>query len=110
MPEDDPRLTAFRPDGQNASALPVSRRGEGDLSEISVEAVRHLYRPARGKPVLALDDVSLLELVRNGYMGPIYAHLLSLANIPRLARRLDQRLRSISAGAPTELPPDDERH
>ena len=29
------------------------------MSEISVEAVRHMYRPARGKPVLALEDVSL---------------------------------------------------
>ncbi len=29
------------------------------MSEITVEAVRHTYRPARGKPVLALEDVSL---------------------------------------------------
>jgi NitT/TauT family transport system ATP-binding protein len=29
------------------------------MSEIVVEGVRHLYRPPRGKPVLALEDVSL---------------------------------------------------
>ena len=58
----------------------------------------------------ALDDSALLELVRNGYMGPIYAHLLSLANIPRLARRLDERLRATVPVAPTEASPDDVRH
>jgi hypothetical protein len=39
----------------------------------------------------ALDDASTLELVRCGYMGWIYAHLLSLSNVARLARRLDAR-------------------
>lgn len=29
------------------------------MSEISIEGVRHLYRPPRGRPVLALEDVSL---------------------------------------------------
>ena len=29
------------------------------MSQITVDCVRHMYRPARGKPVLALDDVSL---------------------------------------------------
>ncbi len=29
------------------------------MTQIVIEKLRHLYRPARGKPVLALDDVSL---------------------------------------------------
>src|SRR5262244_1675915 len=29
------------------------------MSQIVIEGVRHLYRPPRGKPVLALEDVSL---------------------------------------------------
>jgi NitT/TauT family transport system ATP-binding protein len=29
------------------------------MAQIAVEGVRHMYRPARGKPVLALDDISL---------------------------------------------------
>jgi hypothetical protein len=37
----------------------------------------------------ALDDAKTLELVRNGYMGWIYAHLLSLRNVARLANRMD---------------------
>lgn len=37
----------------------------------------------------ALDDASTLELVRTGYMGWVYAHLLSLRNVGRLANRMD---------------------
>ncbi|EGF32746.1 Peptide transport system permease protein sapC [Oxalobacteraceae bacterium IMCC9480] len=48
----------------------------------------------------ALDDASTLELVRSGYMGWIYAHLLSLSNVARLARRLDAR----RADAPAIMP------
>ena len=40
----------------------------------------------------ALEDARLLELFRGGFMGMVYAHLLSLSNIPRLARRLDSLL------------------
>lgn len=29
------------------------------MTEIVIDGVRHMYRPARGRPVLALDDVSL---------------------------------------------------
>lgn len=36
-----------------------------------------------------LDDAKTLELVRTGYMGWIYAHLLSLRNVGRLANRMD---------------------
>lgn len=39
----------------------------------------------------ALDDATMLELVRTGYLGWIYAHLMSLGNVTRLARRLDVR-------------------
>ena len=36
-----------------------------------------------------LDDNKLLELVKTGYLGWIYAHLMSLKNIQRLAKRMD---------------------
>lgn len=38
-----------------------------------------------------LNDAQVLELHRAGYMGWIYAHLLSLNNVGLLARRLDLR-------------------
>jgi hypothetical protein len=41
--------------------------------------------------LLALDDAQVLDLVRSGYLGLIYAHFLSLSNVMRLARREDQR-------------------
>lgn len=37
----------------------------------------------------ALSDDKLLELVKTGYLGWIYAHLMSLNNLKRLARRMD---------------------
>lgn len=39
----------------------------------------------------ALDDAKALELLRSGFMGLIYAHLLSLNNVSRLAKRTDAR-------------------
>ncbi len=45
----------------------------------------------------ALDDAQMLALARSGDLAWIYAHLLSLANVPRLASRLDERR---SAAAP----------
>ncbi len=39
----------------------------------------------------ALGDDKLLELVKTGYLGWIYAHLMSLNNLKRLARRMDAR-------------------
>jgi hypothetical protein len=38
-----------------------------------------------------LDEKTAQEFLREGMLGWIYAHLLSLTNIDRLARRLDQR-------------------
>src|SRR5688572_5244647 len=40
-----------------------------------------------------IDDARAVELFRNGYMGWIYAHLLSLGNVRRLAARLDRTSR-----------------
>ena len=31
----------------------------GAMTQIVIDKVRHMYRPARGRPVLALEDVSL---------------------------------------------------
>ena len=41
----------------------------------------------------AIDDARIVELFRNGYMGWVYAHLLSLGNVRRLAARLDRASR-----------------
>lgn len=40
----------------------------------------------------ALSDEVVLELFRSGYLGWIYIHLASLANISRLAERLGERV------------------
>src|SRR5215472_5546134 len=42
------------------------------MSQISVENVQHTYRPPRGRPVLALDDVSLSVRTREflALLGP----------------------------------------
>jgi hypothetical protein len=37
-----------------------------------------------------IDDARVVEIFKNGYMGWIYAHLLSLGNVRRLANRLDK--------------------
>lgn len=42
--------------------------------------------------VQALKGKPLQELAKSGDLGWIYAHLISLANIERLSRRLDQRM------------------
>ena len=46
----------------------------------------------------ALGDDKLLELVKTGYLGWIYAHLMSLNNLQRMAKRMDaHRLASVPA-------------
>jgi hypothetical protein len=45
--------------------------------------------------LMALGDAQLLELARNGYLAWIYAHLMSLGNVSRLAERLDARINSV---------------
>ncbi|WP_293778372.1 SapC family protein [uncultured Oxalicibacterium sp.] len=54
----------------------------------------------------ALDDKTMLELVRTGYLGWIYAHLMSLNNVTRLARRMDVR-RLTSAAATSAVAADE---
>lgn len=43
--------------------------------------------------LLKLDDAEAGKLLRSGYLGWIYAHLLSTHNIAELSARLDSRLR-----------------
>jgi len=45
-----------------------------------------------------LDEKTTHEFLKEGTLGWIYAHLLSLANIDRLAPRLDQRESAANAG------------
>lgn len=49
----------------------------------------------------ALDEKVTHELLREGVLAWIYAHLLSLGNIDRLARRLDERERAEAAAKAT---------
>jgi len=44
------------------------------------------------KRLTALDDRQLGELMRTGYLGWIYAHLISLGNVKSLSRRFEMRL------------------
>jgi hypothetical protein len=46
-----------------------------------------------------IDDARIVEVFRNGYMGWVYAHLLSLGNVRRLAKRLDQASHVAEEGA-----------
>ncbi len=48
-----------------------------------------------------LDEKTTHEFLREGVFGWIYAHLLSLANVDRLAQRLDVRERAESAASTT---------
>jgi hypothetical protein len=50
----------------------------------------------------ALADSQTLQLVRSGDMAWIYAHLLSLSNVSRLAHRLDVRRRAALEALPTD--------
>ena len=50
--------------------------------------------------LLALADAALLELMRSGTMGWIYAHLMSLGNVARLSERLDARLGAPAVAVP----------
>jgi hypothetical protein len=48
----------------------------------------------------ALTDAQMLALARSGDLAFIHAHLLSLANVSRLAARLDERLQAAAGTAP----------
>jgi hypothetical protein len=48
----------------------------------------------------ALGDADMLGLARGGYLGWIYAHLLSLGNVQRLSQRLDARVTASGERAP----------
>jgi hypothetical protein len=49
----------------------------------------------------ALDEITAFEFAREGMFGWIYAHLMSLANIDRLARRLQVREEAETAAGAT---------
>ncbi|HEY0197015.1 MAG TPA: SapC family protein [Rhodanobacter sp.] len=50
----------------------------------------------------ALDEKTTHELLREGVLGWVYAHLLSLANIDRLAQRLSEREQAEEAASATK--------
>jgi hypothetical protein len=47
----------------------------------------------------ALPDEQALELVRNGVMGLVHAHLISTTNLPRLTERMALRADAEAKGA-----------
>jgi SapC len=49
----------------------------------------------------ALSDAQTLDLVRTGTLGMIYAHLVSLNNVARLAKRLDSRRKAAQSALET---------
>jgi hypothetical protein len=55
--------------------------------------------------LMTLSDVQTLELARAGYLGLVYAHLLSLKCVGHLARRQTAR-RQAAANALNEHLPD----
>lgn len=54
-----------------------------------------------------IDDKRIVEIFRNGYMGWIYAHLVSLGNVRRLAKRLDEASRLTGDTLSTKTPEGD---
>jgi hypothetical protein len=52
-----------------------------------------------------IDDARVAELFRNGFLGWVYAHLLSLGNVRRLAARLDRASRIAEGGGLESAPP-----
>ena len=62
LPTLAPRMSGSRPaPGLRVSLCPQCLRGwpMNGAAQIAIERVSHVYRPPRGRPVLALDDVSL---------------------------------------------------
>lgn len=82
------------------------------LAELDLLIPRTIQvQPANGKPfaldgffvvdeerVQALKGKPLHELLKSGYLGWIYVHLMSLSNVERLSRLLDQRMATQSKG------------
>jgi hypothetical protein len=83
--------------------LLVSRQLDGTLPEaaggqtVSVTG----FSVVDEEKLRALPDAVVLELHRNGMLGLIQAHLLSLGNAPRLLERLAPRIGPAAAGAPS---------
>ena len=77
----------------------------GKLHEFNLLVAREIHaQDAKGQPVTlrgfhavdeakltALPDAKVVELYRAGFLGLIYAHLVSLANVAKLERLLHQR-------------------
>src|SRR5262245_1607559 len=65
----NPRAVSLR--SSSASGVSPSHQ-PARMSQIVVENVQHTYRPPRGRPVLALDDVSLSVRTREflALLGP----------------------------------------
>lgn len=54
--------------------------------------------------LMALPDAQMVELARSGFLAWVYAHLMSLGNVPELAARLDARIAAATAEAPAPAP------
>ncbi|MBV8667291.1 MAG: SapC family protein [Burkholderiaceae bacterium] len=67
--------------------------GEGGENSVKLEG----FYIVDEKRLLALGDAALLELTRNGDLGRIYTHLLSLNNANRLIRRMANKAPAAAA-------------
>ncbi len=63
---------------------------ERDGRKVVVEGVVVI----NAEKLAALDDATVLTMVRNGDMALAHAHLLSIKQIPHMAVRLEQRLKA----------------
>jgi hypothetical protein len=66
-------------------AITINR---GDTPTMSLDG----FHIVDEKRLMALDDASTLELARNGDLGRIHTHLLSLNNIQKVLQRLNDKL------------------
>ena len=94
-------LGAFNTDMQRTRAF-AARLNELGLLVSKVMTVSDPGAGESGRQVLkgvwvvdeeklrAIDDARVVEMFRNGYMGWMYAHLLSLRNVQKLAVRLNR--------------------
>ena len=76
----------------------VQLRKGGDTDSSPAITLNGLFMVNEEK-VRALDEKVTLEFLREGVFGWIYAHLLSLANLDRLAQRLSVREQAEAAAA-----------
>jgi len=91
-------MTASRVFADRLAALDLLQDGQIEYSLGGERATLRGFQTINEQKLRALDASVQQELFAKGWMGLIYAHLLSLNQVQRLALRLDDQL---NAAAPT---------